>query len=86
MNNRVYAIRDTETDVCYAVKDENGLYYCGFKQWDKQIRKAKFFHSYHYAKEVIDDTRYAAIELKIVRVFIKEMEEYNPDLEVKADG
>lgn len=69
-------------DICYAVKDENGLYYCGLKKWDKQLRKAQLFHSFHWAKEVRDDPQYAAVGTKIVRVRIDELDDYNPDEEV----
>lgn len=70
-------------DLCFAVKDENGFYYCGLKQWDKQIRKAQLFHSFKYAKDVRDDQRWTAISgTKIVRVRIFEVDEYNPDLDM----
>lgn len=69
-------------DLCFAIKDENGFYYCGLKKWDKQIRKAQLFHSFKYAKDVRDDPRWTAISgAKIVRVRIWEQDEYNPDLE-----
>ena len=48
-------------DLCFAIKDENGFYYCGLKQWAKQIRKAQLFHSFKYAKDVRDDPRWTAI-------------------------
>ena len=40
-------------DICYAVKDENGFYWCGYNKWENQIRKAKLFHSLKYANEVV---------------------------------
>lgn len=36
-----------------AIKDINGNYYCGLKKWDKQLRKAKLYHSVEYAIEAI---------------------------------
>ena len=32
-------------DFAYAIKDKNGFYYIGYNQWDKQLRKAKLYHS-----------------------------------------
>lgn len=40
-------------DICYAVKDENGFYWCGYNKWENQIRKAKLFHSLKYANEIV---------------------------------
>jgi len=30
------------------------VYYCGYKKWDKQLRKAKIYHSTKYANETMD--------------------------------
>lgn len=68
-------------DICFAIKDENGLYYCGLKKWDKQLRKAQLFHSFKYAAAVRDNPDFAAVGLKIVRVRISEIDDYNPDWE-----
>lgn len=64
-------------DICFAVKDEDGFYWCGLNEWDKQLRKAKLFHSYKYAAE-IRDNRYKERMPKIVQVEIKEIKDYNP--------
>lgn len=69
-------------DICYAVKDENGFYWCGYNKWDKQIRKAKLFHSWKYAVATRDCPRGTSGGAKIVKVRISEMEEYNPDWEM----
>lgn len=69
-------------DICLAIKNESGFYYCGLKKWDKQLRKAQLFHSFKYAAAVRDNLDYAAEGLRIVKVRIFEMGEYNPDWEV----
>ena len=69
-------------DICFAIKNEYGYYYCGLKKWDKQLRKAQLFHSFKYAVAVRDNPDYAAVGTHIVKVRIFEMEDYNPDWEV----
>ena len=64
---------------CMAVKDRDGFYFCGYNQWDKQIRKAKLYHQYRMAKETRDDTRFMEHDTHIVRVRITELEEVNYD-------
>lgn len=69
-------------DLCFAIKNEFGQYYCGLNTWDKQWRKAKLYHSYKYAVAVRDDVRWAADATHIVRIRITDEGEYNPDWEV----
>lgn len=57
-------------DICYAVKDENGFYWCGYNEWENQIRKAKLFHSLKYANEIV--VRYHNKNPIIVKVRIME--------------
>ena len=53
----------------YVVFCENdGTYWCGFNKWDKQLRKAKVFHSLKYANEV--HSRFNALKLKNVEIRI----------------
>lgn len=54
----------------FAVKSNDGSYWTGYNQWDKQIRKAKFFVSIKYANEVVK--RYQEQNPKIVKVEIRE--------------
>ena len=61
-------------DITLAVKDKNGKYYTGYNQWDKQLRKAKLYHSYKYAKQITDDIRFIEHECFIVRVDIIELD------------
>ena len=70
---------DNTTDFAFAVKDREGYYFIGFNKWDKQLRKAKLYHSYNYAKETRDDVRFANRDTFIVRIKIEELGEYNPD-------
>ena len=65
----------------YAVKFNNGLYWCGYNTADKQIRKAKIYTSIKYAQEADLDclSRRKAINLtadgfKVVEVELKEKE------------
>ena len=66
---------DNTDDFAYAVKDRDGYYFIGFNKWDKQLRKAKLYHSYNYAKETRDDVRFIERDTFIVRVRIWELEE-----------
>ena len=51
----------------YVVFCENdGTYWCGLNTWDKQLRKAKVFHSLKYANEV--HRRYKELKLKNVEI------------------
>lgn len=45
-------------DKTYAVKDIKGYYFTGNNKWDKQLRKAKLYHSYKYVKEVCNDDKH----------------------------
>ena len=69
-------------DLCFAIKNKYGNYYCGYNRWDSQLRKATLYHSYKHAVETRDDSRWMEFETFIVRVRITEEDEYNPDLEV----
>lgn len=35
------------------IKDSNGLYFCGLKVWEPQLRKAKIYKSVKMAEKVI---------------------------------
>lgn len=61
----------TMNDFFFAVKSNDGSYWTGYKQWDKQIRKAKFFVSIKYANEVVKI--YQEQNPKIVKVEIREV-------------
>lgn len=66
---------DNTDDFVFAIKDREGYYFIGFNKWDKQLRKAKLYHSYKYAKETRDDVRFIERDTFIVRVRITELEE-----------
>ena len=66
-------------DISYAIKDGIGHYFIGYGKWDKQLRKAKLYHSYKFAEEIRDDARFADRNAKIVKVKIVEIEEVNND-------
>ena len=68
-------------DFGFAIKNDGDGYYTGFG-WDKQLRKAKLYHSFKYAKDIRDSPCYASLGTKIVKVRISEECDYNPDLEV----
>lgn len=36
------------------LKNSDGLYYCGLNAFDKQLRKAKIYHSDKWANEAIE--------------------------------
>lgn len=56
----------------FAVKDKDGNYFIGYNKWDKQLRKAKLYNSYKWAKEITDDRRFADRESYIITVYMKE--------------
>lgn len=62
-------------DFAFVVKDRDGYFFIGYNQWDKQLRKAKLYHSYKYAKEIRDDVRFIERDTFIVRVRIMELDE-----------
>lgn len=66
---------DNTDDFVFVIKDREGYYFIGFNKWDKQLRKAKLYHSYKYAKEIRDDVRFIERDTFIVRVRITELEE-----------
>lgn len=62
----------------FAIKDtESNLYFVGFGQFDKQLRKAKLYTSERYANEVINDKRFKDRNLTLVKVMISEEDEWN---------
>lgn len=42
----------------------DGTFYCGMRYWDKQLRKAKIYHSLSFAKDVAK----AYVDCKILEV------------------
>ena len=64
-------------DFAYAIKDKNGFYYIGYNQWDKQLRKAKLYHSIFYANQNKEDNKFISRELSIVKVSMEEVEVNN---------
>ena len=66
-------MKRTEKDNdCFAVKSKDNLYFCGYNHWDKQLRKAKLYHWYRMAKEIMDDSRFIEYEPYIIHVTIVE--------------
>ena len=61
--------------ITFAVKDTNGCYYTGYNTWSNQLRKAKLYNSYKWAKEIRDDIRFIERETFIVRVRTTELDE-----------
>lgn len=50
----------------YVIQAGDGMFYCGMKYWDKQLRKAKIYHSLAYARDVAD--AYGECNCKILEV------------------
>lgn len=61
--------------ITFAVKDKYGCYYTGYNTWSNQLRKAKLYNSYKWAKEIRDDIRFIERETFIVRVRTIELDE-----------
>ena len=70
-------IMNNINDFTYAIKDKNGFYYIGYNQWDKQLRKAKLYHSIFYANQIKEDNKFIGREPFIVKVTIEEVEVNN---------
>ena len=70
-------IMNNINDFAYAIKDKNGFYYIGYNQWDKQLRKAKLYHSIFYANQIKEDNKFIGREPFIVKVTIEEVEVNN---------
>ena len=45
---------------------DDGMFYCGMRYWDKQLRKAKIYHSLSFAKDVVN--AYENCNCKILEV------------------
>lgn len=45
------------TDKGIVLKNSDGLYFCGLRTYDKQLRKAKIYHSAKYADAAIEDIK-----------------------------
>ena len=53
----------------YVIQDwDDGTFYCGMRYWDKQLRKAKIYHSLSFARDVVD--AYEECRCKILEVTI----------------
>ena len=50
----------------YVIQADDGLFYCGMRYWDNQLRKAKIYHSLSFAKDVVD--AYEECNCKILEV------------------
>lgn len=57
----------------YVVQSDDGEFWCGMNIWDKQLRKAKIFHSLKYAGECCE--RFKQRNPKIVEVSLSVAEE-----------
>ena len=67
------------TKKMYVIQAEDGMFFCGMRYWDKQLRKAKIYHSLHYAKDVVD--AYEGCNCKIVEVSLA----IAPEVQTNAD-
>ena len=41
----------------YVLQTDNGMFYCGYKCFDKQLRKAKIYHSLKYINDISEEYR-----------------------------
>jgi len=63
----------------YVIQAADGMFFCGLRYWDKQLRKAKIYHSLAYARDVVD--AYEENNCKIVEVSLEIM----PEVKTNAD-
>lgn len=54
--------------------EDDSTYWCGHNTWDKQLRKAKVFHSLKYANEVAE--RYKWLKLRNVEIRMEIVQEH----------
>ena len=50
----------------YVIQADDGMFYCGMRYWDKQLRKAKIYHSLSFAEDVVK--AYDECNCKIIEV------------------
>ncbi len=66
-------------DSGYVIKTTTGAYYCGYSNIDKQLRKAKIYHSLQYAQEAMkslkESVRFRNFDFIIVKVEVQEVSE-----------
>jgi hypothetical protein len=64
-------------DSGYVIKATTGAYYCGYSYIDKQMRKAKIYHSLKYALDAIkslkESAKFRNFEFIIVNVEVREV-------------
>ena len=64
-------------DSGYVIKTTTGAYYCGYSNIDKQLRKAKIYHSLQYAqaamKSLKESVQFRNFEFILVKVKVLEV-------------
>lgn len=50
----------------YVIQADDGMFYCGMRYWDKQLRKAKIYHSLSFARYVVKT--YEECNCKVIEV------------------
>lgn len=68
-------IKTGDDSITFAIKDRNGNYYTGYSTWSNQLRKAKLYNSYKWAKEIRDDVRFIERDTFIIKVRTTELDE-----------
>lgn len=63
------------TDEGFIVVSDTGEYFCGGNIFDKQLRKAKIYHSMRYANQAVNDNSYKYKKLHIEKVVIMTVDE-----------
>lgn len=63
----------------YVIQADDGMFFCGLKYWDKQLRKAKIYHSLLYANDVVK--AYEECNCKILEVSLAIV----PEIKTNAD-
>lgn len=63
------------TDEGFIVVSDAGDYFCGCNIFDKQLRKAKIYHSERYANQAVNDNSCKYKKLHIEKVVIMTVDE-----------
>lgn len=63
----------------YVVQSDDEMFYCGMRHWDKQLRKAKIYHSWDYADDIVSDYKERNCKIIEVSLAIEQKTKTNAD-------
>lgn len=63
----------------YVVQSDDEMFYCGMRHWDKQLRKARIYHSWDYADDIASDYKERNCKIIEVSLAIEQKTKTNAD-------